>query len=133
MSTSDVAALIIAVLLGAVACFQGSLAAGAPWGDRSYGGRVETVGGVLPRRYRTMSAAAVVVLGLAVWIVLARAGLVDARRMSDGALGVAIWAVVGILALNTAANLASIHPIERYGLGAVTFASAAASLVVALA
>ncbi|MEM7342511.1 MAG: hypothetical protein AAF467_27985 [Actinomycetota bacterium] len=132
MSTTDVAALIMAVLVGAVACFQGALAAGAPWGDHSYGGRVNTIGGVLPRRYRAMSAVAVLMLCLAIWIVLARAGLVDARGVSDGILRVAIWVVVGFLALNTAANMGAARPIERYGFGAVTFISAVASLAVAL-
>ncbi|MEM9566100.1 MAG: hypothetical protein AAGA93_26000 [Actinomycetota bacterium] len=132
MSAADVAAMIVAALLGAVACFQGSLAAGAPWGDRTYGGRVETVRGVLPRRYRSMAAVAVVLLGLAVWIVLARAGLVDAWAASGGSLCVAAWIVVGFLALNTAANMASAHPVERYGFGTITFVSAVATLVVAL-
>lgn len=131
MDAVQLAAGIAAVLLVGVAAFQAGLAAGAPWGEMSYGGRAETVDGVLPASHRAMSAVAVVVLSLAAWIVLARAGVVAAGPLSAGFLRGATWFVVAYLVVNTVANLASTHPGERFGLGSVTFVAAIACSVVA--
>lgn len=127
------AASTVAALLGAVAAFQVALAAGAPWGDMSYGGRATTVDGVLPGSYRAMSAVAAAFLLLAVWIVLARAGMVPRGPVGPGFLRGAVWVITGYLALNTVMNLLSSHPGERFGMGAVTLTAAGACLVVALA
>lgn len=127
------AAWTAALLLAGVALFQAALAAGAPWGDMSYGGRAETVDGVLPGSYRVMSAAAVVILLLAAWMILARGGVVSAGPLSPGFLRGAAWVVFGYLVLNTVMNVASSHPAERFGLGAITLVAAAACFVVARA
>lgn len=127
------AASTAVALLGAVAAFQVALAAGAPWGDMSYGGSATTVDGVLPGSYRAMSAVAAVVLLLAAWIVLARAAMVPRGPFGPGFLRGAVWVITGYLALNTVMNLLSSHPGERFGLGAVTLVGAGVCLVVARA
>lgn len=131
MATTDVAATMAAGLLTLVAAFQAALAGGAPWGDMSYGGRADTVGGVLPRSHRVMSAASVVLLSFAAWIVLARAGLVTSGPLGDGFLRVAVWVVFAFLVINTATNATSTNAVERFGFGAVSFVSAVACFVVA--
>ena len=131
MKTTDVAAITTGGLLALVAAFQAALAGGAPWGDMSYGGRVETVGGVLPRSYRAMSAASVVVLSLGAWIVLAHADLVGSGILGNGFPRAAVWVVFAFLVINTATNAASNNPIERFGFGTVSLVSAVACLIVA--
>ncbi len=131
MTTTDVAAVMTGGLLALVAVFQAALASGAPWGDMSYGGRVETRGGVLPRSYRAMSAASVVVLAFGAWVVLAHAGLVGSGILSSGFLRSAVWVVFAFLVINTATNAASRNPIERLGFGAVSLVSAVACFIVA--
>ena len=125
----EAAAVLAAVLLQIVAAFQVGLAFGAPWGDHAYGGRAQTTGGVLPPRYRVMSAVAVPILLLASWIVLAKVELVSTDA---GWVDWAVWVVFGYLVLNTAGNLASSSKVERYLTGSVTIVTAAATLVVAL-
>lgn len=131
MTTTDVAALMTGGMLAVVAAFQAALAGGAPWGDVSYGGRVETVGGVLPRSFRVMSAASVAILVLGAWIVLAHAGLVGSGMLGNGFLRAAVWVVFAFLFANTATNAASSNPIERFGFGAVSLVSAVACFIVA--
>ena len=92
-----------------------ALVAGAPWGAHFYGGRVETRDGVLPAGYRLMSAGAVIILGLMVWIVLAYSGTVGAGLWSGGFLDIGIWVVFGYLVLNTLGNLTGVSPIWQPG------------------
>ena len=128
----ETAAIIVAVLLGAIAVAQVALVAGAPWGAHFYGGRVETRDGVLPAGYRLMSAGAVIILGLMVWIVLAYSGTVGAGLWSGGFLDIGIWVVFGYLVLNTLGNLSGVSPIERWLMSTVTALCAALVLLVAL-
>lgn len=131
MGTADVAAIVASGLLALVAAFQAALVAGAPWGDMSYGGRVATVDGVLPPTSRAASAASTVLLLVAAWIVLARAGLVTSGFLGDDLPGTAIWFVLAFLVINTLTNAASTDPRERFGFGAVSLVSAVACFVVA--
>ena len=133
MSNVRTAAVTAAVLLAGVAAFQVALAAGAPWGRMSYGGQADTVDGVLPGSYRSMSAAAAVILIFAAWIVLARAGVVASGPLSAGFLRVGVWVIFAYLILNTVMNLTSSHAGERFGMGAITLISAVACLFVARA
>ncbi|MDJ0925866.1 MAG: hypothetical protein QNJ77_15050 [Acidimicrobiia bacterium] len=123
------AVLVGGILLQVVAGFQVALAFGAPWGEHAYGGRAQTVNGRLPPAYRVMSAAAVPILLLAAWIILAKADLV---RGGDGWVDVAVWFVFGYLVLNTVGNLASSSKIERYLMGTVSAVAAVGTLVVAV-
>lgn len=104
-------ALIAALLLALISIFQLALAAGAPWGAASWGGRHS---GVLPKRLRLASAFA----GLIVypWIILL---VVDAAQLLDLGLGdrdtrvVVLWVLTGLFSLGALANLASRSRIEK--------------------
>ncbi len=127
----ETAAVIVAVLLGAVAAFQLALVLGAPWGEHAYGGRAQLDAGRLVGSYRVMSLAAIPILLIAIAIVLSRAGVVE-WFAADGWVEIGVWVVFGYLVLNTAGNLASTSRVERFGMGALTIVAAVCTLVVAL-
>jgi hypothetical protein len=118
---SAIAAAVAYCLLAAAAGFQVALVLGAPWGRCAYGGRSVTEDGRLPTRLRVASGGTVLVLGLAAVVVHA------------GHHPVLTWALVGLFTLNTAANLGGTHPVERWGMSAVTLALAGAFLTLGLA
>ena len=97
------------------AAFQIALALGAPFGQMTWGGATA----VLPPNLRAASAGACAYLLLAAAAMLVRAGdwgrgLPQAPfRWFNGFLALQ-------LLLNTAANLASPSPLERYGMGAAS-------------
>ena len=123
MTLVELAGLAAAVLMAAVAVFQFALAAGLPLGEATMGGRADTLDGVLVPRFRAFAVVSAVVLVLAAWLVLGRAGSVPA--FLDGqALAVAAWIITGFLALNTLTNLSGRHPLERWGMAAVSLVSA---------
>jgi hypothetical protein len=123
MTLVELAAFAAAVLMAAVAAFQLALAAGLPLGEATMGGRAPTVDGVLVPRYRAFAAGSAVVLVLAAWLVLGRAGSVPVF-LGGQALATAAWVVAGFLALNTLTNLSGRHPLERWGMAAITLVSA---------
>lgn len=122
------AAILAAVLLGAVAVFQAALAIGAPWGAAAWGGANP---GVLPRRLRIASGvAAVVIYPLLIALVLASAGVTDGSWLPvDPAL--VMWVLAGLLAVGAIMNFASRSPIERIW-GPVALVSAACCALVAI-
>jgi hypothetical protein len=89
-------------------CFQLLLAAGLPLGRAAWGGQYA----VLPINLRLGSLAAAAMLGVAAWVVLARAGMVGGMARSK-AVKVATWVFAAYLCLNTLGNLASTSPMER--------------------
>ena len=107
-------------LLTLAAGFQLGLAAGAPWGAAAYGGRVVTADGAVPTAYRLASAAAVLVLLGAMWVVLASASVIAHGPVSQRLLTVLLWCLVALFALNTLGNARGRHPVERWGAGSVT-------------
>ena len=109
-----------ACLLGVVILFQLALAAGAPWGAAAYGGRAAQDDGRLPARYRVASAGTAVVLTGVLWLVLAASAVISSALLSENLLGVGVWALAGLFALNTVGNLAGRHPVERWGAGGIT-------------
>lgn len=113
-------ALVAACLLGVVIVFQLALAAGAPWGAAAYGGRAAQVDGRLQSRYRVASAGTVVILTGALWVVLAAGAVIKPAPLSESFIGVGVWVLVGLFALNTVGNLAGRHPVERWGAGGIT-------------
>ena len=123
----EITAIVAASLLGVVAAFQIALALGAPWGGSAYGGRAPVTGGTLPVRYRVMSAAGVLLLALAAWIILARADIVG----GPNDVAWPIWLVAAYLSFNTFANLASPSRIERWLWGSVSAAAAVLTVIVA--
>jgi hypothetical protein len=118
----ELAAVAAAVLIGAVAVFEFSLALGTPLGEATMGGRAPTVAGVLTPPFRITAAASGVVLLIGAWVVLARAGIVSPRFVGRDVIVWATWATVVFTALNTLSNLGGRHPLERWGFSAVTLA-----------
>jgi hypothetical protein len=119
MTLVELAAVAAAVTMAAIAAFQVALAAGLPLGEATMGGRAATIEGVLQPRYRAIALGSAVVLVLAAWVVLGRAGMVPIF-LGGQALAWAAWAVAGFLALNTVTNLSGRHPLERWGMASVT-------------
>jgi hypothetical protein len=111
----QLAARGVAVFCVAFAAFQIALAAGAPFGQMTWGGSTA----VLSTPMRAASAGAAVYLVLAAAAMLVRAGDWGRGlpkvpfRWFNGLLAIQ-------LALNTAANLASQTAAERYGMGAAS-------------
>ena len=123
MTLVELAAVAAAVLVAAVIAFQVALAARLPLGEATMGGRATTVGGVLQPPYRAVALGSAVVLVLAAWIVLGRAGIVPIF-LGGQALGWGAWVVAGFMALNTVTNLSGRHPLERWGMASITLAAA---------
>jgi hypothetical protein len=119
MDNVQVAAVTAALLMAAVVAFQLALAAGLPLGEATMGGRAATVDGVLQPLFRAIAGASAVVLGLAAWIVLGRAGTVPVF-VGGQALVWSAWVVAGFLVLNTLSNLSGRHPLERWGMTSIT-------------
>ena len=122
----EFAAILAVGITALLMCFQILLAAGLPLGKAAWRGRYR----VLPTKLRYASVAAVGLLGLSCWVVLARADL-----MSPGAepLGVRVgaWVFAGYLSINTAGNAASTSLVERYVMTPVSALLAGCFLVVA--
>jgi hypothetical protein len=107
-------------LLVANAAFQLALAAGVPWGNAAYGGKVAQVDGALPTRYRVMSLISAMLMGILILVVLSASGIVTSVPLSAGAT---VWACRGasvLFALNTVGNLSSASKVERWVMGAAT-------------
>jgi hypothetical protein len=119
----ELAAVVATALIAAVAVFQVALAAGLPLGEATMGGRAATVDGVLQPPYRAIALLSAVVLVLAAWIVLGRAGTVPVF-LGGQALAWAAWVVAGFMALNTVTNLSGRHPLERRGMASITLVGA---------
>jgi hypothetical protein len=105
------------LLLGAA--FQFGLGAGAPWAAAAYGGRAAQSDGRLPSRYRAASLVTGVALIAIGWLLLLRGGVVGSASQ-HAALTLACWVFAVLFALNTMGNLAGRHPVERWGMGALT-------------
>jgi hypothetical protein len=123
MTLVELAALAAAVLMAGVAAFQVALAAGLPLGEATMGGRAATLDGVLQPPFRAMALGSAVVLVLAAWIVLGRAGTVPIV-IGAQALVLSAWVVAGFMALNTVTNLSGRHPLERWGMSSIALATA---------
>jgi hypothetical protein len=105
------------LLLGAA--FQLGLGVGAPWAAAAYGGRAALSDGRLPSRYRAASLITALVLIAVGWLLLLRGGLVGSAS-ENSALTLACWVFAVLFAVNTVANLAGRHPLERWGMGVLT-------------
>lgn len=87
---------------------------------------------MLQGNYRALALVSAVVLLLAGWLVLGRAGLV--ATFLDGQMLVwATWLIAGFLALNTISNLSGRHRLERWGMASITLISAVLVVYVAWA
>ena len=101
------------------AAFQLGLSAGAPWAAAAYGGRAAQSDGRLPSRYRAASLVTAVVLVAIGWLLLVRGGVLGSAS-DNSLLTVACWVFAALFAVNTQGNLAGRHPLERWGMGALT-------------
>jgi hypothetical protein len=128
MSIQQWVAIVATVVLGLVMVLQLLLALGLPLGQAAWRGQYR----VLPTRLRWASLATVVVLGLAAWVVLAKAGLV-APGAEPVVIAVATWVLAGFWSLNVLGNLASRSPVERYAMTPVALLLVVCFIVVALA
>ena len=118
-------------LLAGASAFQGALVLGVPWGAHAYGGRAVDADGVLPATHRAGSLGASLLLVTMSVLVLARAGVVDARQVSPTVLSRATWGVVVLVAGNTLGNATSTSAVERWGWGRVTALAAVLTSAVA--
>lgn len=126
------AAVAAAVLAAGVAAFQLALAAGAPLGDAVLGGNAPTHDGVLTAPFRTLASIQSMVLLLLGWVLLARTSVVTMPFLGGSTLTWLTWGIVVLLALNTVANLAAHHPVERWVMGSITLLLTGIGLVIAL-
>ena len=123
---TPVAAVVFAVVLGLLAVFQILLAAGVPLGRFAPGGHdVPTV------RQRVGSVVAVVLYAGFAVLALLRAGLMGGVADAIPVV-VAMWVVVGYLALGIALSATSRHRPERFVMTPVMLVLAILALVVAL-
>jgi hypothetical protein len=132
MTASHAAGVGAAVLCPVVAAFQLGLALGVPLGEATWGGRATTRDGVLSSGFRVAAAASAGLLGAIAWIVLARAGVVDAGDIGERLLVPAAWTILGFLVLNAVGNFAAPHPVERWVIGPVALTTGVLVALVAL-
>ena len=124
---ATLAALVFAVVGAGVIVFQIALALGAPWGAYAMAGRSP---GRFPARLRVAALVQAGLIGVAVLIVLVRAGLA-VPAWSDAAVWL-IWLVVGFSAISLLLNAISPSAGERRIWTPVAAVMLATSLVVAL-
>jgi len=102
-------AIAAAIVLRLLVVFQLLLAAGLPLGRAAWRGKYR----VLPSGLRWASLAAAGVLGLAAWVVLARAEVV-APGPEPIAIRAGTWVFAGFFFLNALGNVTSHNRVERY-------------------
>jgi hypothetical protein len=127
-STTELAAIVAVVLLGAVTLFQLALVLGAPWGAAAWGGQHP---GVLPTRLRVASAVtAIVVYPIIIAIILASAQLasIDWLPVKGAA---PMWVLAALFVLGAVMNAVSRSRIERIW-GPVTLVIAIGCGIVAI-
>jgi hypothetical protein len=112
--------LFAACLLAANALFQLALAAGVPWGNAAFGGKVAQDDGSLPTRYRVMSLVSAAIMGFLIMVVLSASSVGNTNPMDGGFATLVCKGATVLFALNTAGNLASTNKIERWVMGSAT-------------
>jgi hypothetical protein len=127
-SPPDWVALVAAVGLAGMATFQTLLAAGLPLGQAAFGG----ANAVLPARLRAASAISALVFLAAIYVVLARGGLVGIASES-APVRIGIWVFAAIFGLSTVANTASRSRWEWFLMAPIALLLTACCVVLALA
>jgi hypothetical protein len=120
------AAVVSLVLLGALAVFQGLLAAGLPLGRFAWGGQND----VLPAGMRIGSVVSIGLYTAFAVLILQAAGALD--LLPDGVAAGAIWVLAGYFVLGIAMNAVSRSRPERLVMTPVVAVLAAACLVLAV-
>jgi predicted permease len=121
------AAVLVCLVLGALAVFQGFLVFGAPLGRFAWGGQHR----VLPVSLRAGSVVSIVIYGVLATVVLARADLVS-PGISDEVLRTATWVIVAYFFVGIGLNLVSRSKQERAVMTPVVAVLCALCAVVAL-
>ena len=124
---TPILAVAACVLWAALAVFQISLAAGAPWGAFAWGGQHD---GTLPGRLRVGSAVSVLLYAVFALVTLDRAGLTDA--LPTAVVVPAAWVLVAYLALGVVMNAISRSRAERMTMTPTILVLLVCTLVVAL-
>ena len=124
---STFAAVLIYIVLGALALFQGLLVLGAPLGRFAWGGQRR----VLPVSLRLGSLVSILIYALIAAIVLARAESIS-YGIPSSIFGIAIWVVAAYFFVAIALNLASKSTSERSVMPAVSAVLSVLCVVVAL-
>ena len=124
---SAFAAVLIYIVLGALALFQGLLVLGAPLGRFAWGGQHR----VLPVSLRLGSLVSILIYLLIAAIVLARAETIS-YGIPATIFGIAIWVVAAYFFVAIALNLASKSTSERSVMPAVSAVLSVLCVVVAL-
>jgi len=127
MALARIFAILATLILSLVALLQVLLAAGAPLGRLAWGGEHR----ILPAKLRLGSVAAIPLLVLAAWAILARVDLV--LPGTDVAIvPVGTWIFGGLFVLNTLGNLASKSQVERIVMTPLALILAACFIAVSL-
>lgn len=103
-----VSAFIFTAFTGIVIIFQGCLAAGAPWGQASMGGKYP---GKYPKNMRFVAVLNMLILAFMAALVLSEAGVMFPQLNSISGIG--IWVVVVFFVLGTVMNTITPSKIER--------------------
>ena len=104
---SQVAAVVAALILAGLICFQLLLAAGLPFGDYAWGGAHR----ILPRSLRIGSVVATFVYVLAAIIILEASNVTD--LVASELPRVAVWVLAGLFAIGVGMNAISRSEKER--------------------
>lgn len=121
-TTANIATVLFVFFIG----FQLLLAVGLLPISMAWGGRQTELTPVL----RLASIAAVILLGVFIYIIRYRAGLIDSVP-APTAIRVLAWVVAGYMALNTVGNFASVNSIEKLLFGPMTIIITIACIIVA--
>ncbi len=121
-----ISAIVFTVFSGIVIIFQGCLAAGAPWGKASMGGKYP---GKYPPKMRMVAVINMILLSFLVSIVLSEAGLLFHQLKSISGIG--IWLVAVFFFIGTIMNIITPSKIERIW-APVAFIQMITSIVVAI-
>jgi len=121
-TTANIATVLFVFFIG----FQLLLAVGLLPISMAWGGRQTELTPVL----RLASIAAVILLGVFIYIIRYRAGLIGSVP-APTAIRVLAWVVAGYMALNTVGNFASVNSIEKLLFGPMTIIITIACIIVA--
>ena len=127
MALARIFAILATLILSLVALLQVLLAAGAPLGRLAWGGEHR----ILPAKLRLGSVAAIPLLVLAAWAILARVDLV-LPGTDVAVVPVGTWIFGGLFVLNTLGNLASKSQVERIVMTPLALILAACFIAVSL-
>lgn len=122
MPLTALAAILFTLLTGVIVIFHMLMAAGAPWGHLTMGGKYR---GALPPRARILPLLSAGILCALAYVVLTRAGLTEAVLPPWST-----WAALALTLATTAANLATPSKAERQLWGPVTVAMSLCILLV---